>query len=365
MAAAALAAAGMLLMLPTGGRMLVDLAAAPCRVELVDGGVYPAPPPPVPVAACTFLPDMQLSDPGSKHTSPPVPAADEHACCIACMEDVKCFGAELYGQSCYKKTAPLPLVKQIPPKGVPLVACVKNHTRTGPPSSSHAPRRGLVAARVPGDIIAALERAGQLGLAGNESIYHGLNLKKASVQAAQNASYWLNCTVLTSATFRSRSRHTLIVDGLDYNASIFVNDRLIGTHAGPYRTARLPLSGGGGGASGPLLQPSNEVSFLFHMPPQGLIGGWLAPGNGVQGVMWEYLDYWKSMVGIGYDFAQPLWSIGVQEGAWLAATDTCLMSDLSVLPVLSSDLSQALINASVDLSCGAAPLAGGEVVTWT
>ena len=46
---------------------------------------------------------------------------------------------------------------------------------------------------------------------------------------------------------------------------------------------------------------------------------WLAPGNAVQDVMWNYLDKWKSMVGLGYDFAQPIWTIGVQEGAYVCS----------------------------------------------
>jgi hypothetical protein len=40
---------------------------------------------------------MQLFDPGSKHTLAPVPAADEAACCVKCMESTACYGAELYG----------------------------------------------------------------------------------------------------------------------------------------------------------------------------------------------------------------------------------------------------------------------------
>lgn len=85
------------------------------------------PPPPKP--RCTYHKNEQLFDPGSKHTLSPVPAADEAACCVKCMESAACYGAELYGGSCYLKTAKLPLVNQTPPKGVALVACVKNVSR--------------------------------------------------------------------------------------------------------------------------------------------------------------------------------------------------------------------------------------------
>ena len=96
----------------------------PSGTEPSTSGCLPPPPKPW----CTYHANTQLFDPGSKHTLAPVPAADEGACCVKCMESAACFGAELYGGSCYLKTAKLPLVKQTPPKGVALVACVKNLT---------------------------------------------------------------------------------------------------------------------------------------------------------------------------------------------------------------------------------------------
>ena len=199
----------------------------------------------------------------------------------------------------------------------------------------------VVPATVPGDILAALERSDALGI-NNQSMYFSTNLKSPSVHAAQNASYWLNATVPMAPGdgFLGRSRHTLVVDGLDYNATLFLNGQKLGSHAGPYKICRLAVP------SGLLKSPSNELAILFHMPPEGLIGSWLSPGNGAQGVMWSFLDYWKSMVGIGYDFAENLWTIGIQEGAQLLATDDILISDLVVLPSLQAPYSVALINAS-------------------
>jgi hypothetical protein len=114
---------------------------APQPTPPPPGPPGPPPPPPRPKPAppstdCTFLPDIQLYDPGSKHTVAPVSAASEQECCGRCkayrgMADnqASCFGAVLYGTSCYVKTAALPHVKQVPPKGVTLVACVlRNNT---------------------------------------------------------------------------------------------------------------------------------------------------------------------------------------------------------------------------------------------
>ena len=110
------------------------------------------PPPPKP--RCTYYKNMQLSDPGSKHTLSPVSAVDEAACCVKCMESAACFGAELYGESCYLKTAKLPLVNQTPPKGVPLVACVKNQSLIGHAESPAPPAPPLSAAATASKLVA-------------------------------------------------------------------------------------------------------------------------------------------------------------------------------------------------------------------
>jgi hypothetical protein len=255
----------------TAGRDTIDLSSFSWRAQLAGGGVYPTPPP---APDCEFYKDVQLYDPGSKHTKPPVPAIDEDACCQVCMADSDCFGAELYGQSCYVKTASLPHVKQVPPAGVLLVACVcKNRSIATVPHTVPAP---VVVATVPGDILAALERSDKLGIK-NQSIYFGTNLKVASVQAAQNASYWLNSTIPASAEFLARGRHTLIVDGLDYNATLFVNGKSIGSHAGPYKLCQLAIDSR-------LLAGSNELSILFHLPPHGE----LAPSATIDSDLYKY-----------------------------------------------------------------------------
>ena len=117
----------------------------PAGTEPSTSGCLPPPPKP----RCTYHPDKQLYDPGSKHTLAPVAAADEAACCVKCMESEVCYGAELYGGSCYLKTAKLPLVNQTPPKGVALVACVKNqslgHAYIGNEKQTAVPSPKLVA----------------------------------------------------------------------------------------------------------------------------------------------------------------------------------------------------------------------------
>ena len=105
-----------------------DSVAGAAKIVVTKGPCYPkaCPPPPTPPPPpldCEFLPNIQLYDPGSKHTSPPHDAADEAACCRVCMAISDCVGAVLYGTSCYPKTAVLPQVKQ---SGV--TACVRKNS---------------------------------------------------------------------------------------------------------------------------------------------------------------------------------------------------------------------------------------------
>ena len=101
---------------------------------------------------------------------------------------------------------------------------------------------------------------------------------------------------------------------------------------------------------------------LFHLPPAGLLGPWMGPGNAAQGVMWDYLSRWKSMTGIGYDFAQNVWPIGVQEGVSIVGTDHVLMRDLVVLPCVPRPYTIATLNASFMVVSDVQQTA---TVTWT
>lgn len=176
-------------------------------------------------------------------------------------------------------------------------------------------------------------------------MYYSTNLACASVRAAQAKSYWLNSTIVPAAEFLELPRHVLEVCGADYNVTMYVNDVVVGSHVGPYVTARFVLKRG-------VLAPGpNTVSILFHAPQPELLAAWLGPGNSGQHVMWDYLDYWRSMVGIGYDFAQNVWTIGVQESIKMTATGGCTITSMTVLPSLAPPYVVATLNASFEASC--------------
>lgn len=209
-----------------------------------------------------------------------------------------------------------------------------------------------------GDILAALERANRLGL-NNTSMYHSTNLASASVRAAQAKSYWLNSTVVPTAEFLELPRHVLEVCGADYNVTVHVNDMVVGSHVGPYVIARFVLG------PGVLGRGPNRVSILFHAPRPELLAAWFGPGNSGQHVMWDYLDFWRSMVGIGYDFAQNVWTIGIQESIKMIATRGCTITSVTVLPSLAPPYLKATLNASFEASCDDRYHLDNMTAVWT
>ena len=58
---------------------------------------------------------------------------------------------------------------------------------------------------------------------------------------AQSTSSGLNKTVSLPPGFAARATHQLVVNGLDYNASFYLNGERVGDHAGPYLTGRIDL----------------------------------------------------------------------------------------------------------------------------
>ena len=236
---------------------------------------------------------------------------------------------------------------------MPLIACIKAKSPPGPPLPPPSPPPPGPSplkpfpASVPGDLLAAQERADLLGLNGSP-MYRGLNLMRSGVRRAQNASYWLNKTVLLPPGFSARATHQLIVRGLDYNASFFLNGKPVGSHAGPYLTGRIDLDLRSllGPAATAHEGPRLDIAVLFHFPPAGILSPWMGPGNAAQGVMWDYLSRWKSMTGIGYDFAQNIWPIGVLEGISIIGTDHVVMKDLVVLPSVPHPYTVATLNVS-------------------
>ena len=115
------------------GHTLTPAAAAAVQAQAHAKKPWPPFATPPGHGTCTFHNNSQLYDPGSKFTRGPFGANTPQDCCNVCGSTDGCFGAVLFGQSCYTKTKVLPIVPQTPPPGVPLVACVYEGWNPSPP----------------------------------------------------------------------------------------------------------------------------------------------------------------------------------------------------------------------------------------
>jgi len=205
---------------------------------------------------------------------------------------------------------------------------------------SWASTESSVRVTVPGDINDALHQAGRFGLEGD--LYYGLNLESRAVHNAAYESWWLNKTVQVPSEWLEMAVCRIIFQGVDYNATFYFNGEQLGSSVGMYREAAFDVTS---------FRPDggNEVAVLFEPPPRDLLDQWLAPGNAAQSVMYDYLTWWKSMVGLGYDFGQPIWTQGLWDTVRFVAADrhACLLSDLTVLPEVAAPYDFATLHLAV------------------
>lgn len=212
-----------------------------------------------------------------------------------------------------------------------------------------------VPAMVPGELHFDLVRAGAVlnGTSEGKPLYYSTMLRNVSRHVPYQ-SWWLNTSVHLDSHARASPRNVsrlLFFDGIDYNASVYLNGRLVGAHIGAFRTAMFDASEMSGDAL--------DVAVRFHPPPRPFLDAWLAQGNGAQWEYYKYLTRWKSMVGIGYDFAVPMWTVGLWRGVRLVEVDAPLV--LTRLAPLVSHVSADLASASLQLNASVYCTASDEV----
>ena len=76
-----------------------------------------------------------------------------------------------------------------------------------------------------------------------------------------------------------RSCASKVLEGIDYNATIFLGSHQLGASRGQYMSMTFDVTA--------LLKRGapHEIAVLFHPPPKEFLDQWLAPGNAVQGAM--------------------------------------------------------------------------------
>lgn len=181
-----------------------------------------------------------------------------------------------------------------------------------------------IAAKVPGGVHYDLWKAGLI-----ENPYFGLN--SLNCEWVENR-WWMYRTEL-KGIFQGidlkEENVTLIFKGLDYEAVVFFNDKLMGEHKGMYEPLEIPVSGE--------IQENNKLVVLFKGVPQemGQIGYTSATSTQ------------KSRFNYKWDFSTHLINIGFWQDVVLRVEEKARLTDCSVETDVADGLGKIQIKAKI------------------
>jgi beta-mannosidase len=161
-----------------------------------------------------------------------------------------------------------------------------------------------IPAKVPGGVHYDLYRAGYI-----TNPYYGLDSLKCEWIESR---WWMYRTVFQSPITKKNNKVELIFEGLDYEASIFVNDVLLAEHRGMYKACRVDIT--------KVLKEENKLVVVFKGIPQemGQIG--YTSKTSTQ----------KSRFNYKWDFSTRLVNIGFWKDVKLKVCEEVELSDIFV-----------------------------------
>ena len=187
-------------------------------------------------------------------------------------------------------------------------------------------------AQVPGEIHLDLIKAGII-----EEPYTGTNcLKCRWVEDC----VWTYRKVFAAPEEALSAPAWLHFEGLDYEAKIYLNGEVVGTHANFYRPAFVEVTG--------KLKPGDNVllveleSGLYHVSEKPVTGH-----HGNCGDMPLHKRVWlrKPQCSFGWDWSTRLINLGIHKPAWLEWDKSLRAEQLSALASLSDDLATGTVRA--------------------
>jgi beta-mannosidase len=199
------------------------------------------------------------------------------------------------------------------------------------------PTSAAIAAVVPGDIHADLERAGKI-----PPIYYGLNSQNVGWVAGME--WWYRKTFATPIAWRDKTVR-LCFDAVDNKADVWLNDRSLGRHEGQFTPFEFDVTG--------LLrgQEENVLTVLIHPAPAEVRNS-IAAGTGewpVMQAMRQAYPFWKCMTNAGWDWGAKIITIGIWKDVWLIASEGVSLSSPIVLPQLTPPYDRATLRIGLKL----------------
>jgi len=104
-------------------------------------------------------------------------------------------------------------------------------------STSTFSTSGWYKATVPGTVLSTLQ---DQGVSGYTDLYTGINLSKVPDIAAQQRRYWFRSTF--NVTFSAGQRVWLNIEGINYQAYIYVNGKSVGTMLGAFKGGKFDIT---------------------------------------------------------------------------------------------------------------------------
>ena len=210
-----------------------------------------------------------------------------------------------------------------------------------------APNETQIPAQVPGNIQADLERAHLL-----KPLWYGAGDPRLADVAKKD--WWYRKDFDLPQRLQNK-RLRLIFDGIDFEAEIWLNDRLLGTRAGQFRrfefdVADLVKTGEKNKLAVKITRMPEEIGHCLAVS-DGTLSGADTPNNFIDCYIHtrQVLQGLKSVTNFAYDWGFNVYTLGLWQDVWLEATGSSAIQWIQVETLLSDNYRQATIKACLEI----------------
>lgn len=202
------------------------------------------------------------------------------------------------------------------------------------------PQKGVIPAKVPGDIHWDLERSGKL-----PDLFIAMNAKKAYDVPLQE--WWYRKSFVIGDSWKHKQIR-LHFAAVDYAAKVWINGKYLGRHEGQFTPFAFDVT------DKVKTGEPNELTILIEPAPENVIKKLFSPRSQInrQYAMDEVsatLKYWKCRTMSGWDWGTPLWTMGIWQDVTLIATDQLFLDRLLIQPETQKPYTSAKLHTTVDV----------------
>ena len=222
---------------------------------------------------------------------------------------------------------------------------------------------GLIPAQVPGNIQADLERAHLL-----KPLWYGVGDPRLADIAKKD--WWYHKDFDLPQTFQNR-RLRLIFDGIDFEAEIWLNGRLLGTCAGQFRRFEFDVAdwiktGEKNKLAVRIARMPEEIGHCLAVS-DGALSGADTPNNFIDCYIHtrQVLQDLKSVTNFSYDWGFNVYTLGIWQDVWLKASGSSAIEWVRVETPLSDNYREATLKIRLEVNSQSAVDARASFRAWS